>query len=71
MRSQENVNFIPSCRCGTSVQQGRGPCVPGAGSCGRESASFVPAAPLGRPAGVPFFLPSAPGAQVAANSFAS
>lgn len=24
VRSQENVNFIPSCRCGTSVQQGRG-----------------------------------------------
>lgn len=24
VRSQENVNFIPSCQCGTSVQQGRG-----------------------------------------------
>ena len=25
VRSPENVNFIPGCRCGTSVQQGRGP----------------------------------------------
>lgn len=24
VRSPENVNFIPSCQCGTSVQQGRG-----------------------------------------------
>lgn len=52
VRSQENVNFIPSCRCGTSVQQGRGRAVPpGAGRrccCRRGSAAFVPAALCGR-----------------------
>lgn len=69
VRSRENVNFIPSCRCGTSVQQGRGPCLPA-----RAAAAASPPPLCGRPARPPGWrplLPSAPRGQVAANSFAS
>lgn len=69
VRSRENVNFIPSCGCGTSAEQGRGAALPAGPP--RPRARLLCAGRPARPPARPPFLPQAPGARVAANSFAS